>query len=93
MASSRTFYDVLKVVQYAQKGEIKEAYRKLALNYYKFTMKVDGSCMTRNFAKTTFRPHGTLGMEKTGRQTSRLDVTPGVEILQHLNQKTKMAGK
>ena len=31
MAPLRTFYDVLKVGRQAQKAEIKEAYRKLAL--------------------------------------------------------------
>lgn len=34
MASSRTFYDVLRVGPHAQKGEIKENYRKLALRHH-----------------------------------------------------------
>ena len=34
MASSRTFYDVLRVGSDAQKGEIKENYRKLALRHH-----------------------------------------------------------
>lgn len=34
MASSRTFYDVLGVGSHAQKGEIKENYRRLALRHH-----------------------------------------------------------
>lgn len=34
MASSKTFYDVLRIGRHAQKGEIKEKYRKLALRHH-----------------------------------------------------------
>lgn len=50
MASSRTFYDILKVGRHAQKGEIKEAYRKLALR--------------RHPDKDLYNPHATAEFQE-----------------------------
>lgn len=49
--------------------------------------------MTEDFVMKMILPHGKLGLETTSRQTRRLDGTPGIDILQNLNQKRTMNGK